>query len=156
MNLNLRPAAISDLLLVFAWSNDPITRQNSFSQKPITIEEHTAWFKRLLENPNRKLYILLSDNKPAGQIRLDFNEDKTSAEISYSIAPDFRGQGLGSKIIKLAIKKVKSDFKNVQYLTAQVKPENTASNKIFSKLGFEEKCIMYEYKLDKTNGGGIE
>ncbi len=159
MTLNLRPAIPADLLLIFSWSNDPLTRQNSFSQKPISIEEHTVWFNRLLENPLRKLYILTVDGVDAGQVRLDFSVDGTRAEISYSIAPEFRGRGFGKKIIELAIGKVRKEYKTVKTLVAEVKPGNTASNRIFARLGFEEKCIVYSMDMNKlvlANGGGYK
>lgn len=157
MTLTLRPATPADLSLVFSWSNDPLTRQNSFSPKPISIEEHTAWFNRLLENPRRKLYILTVDGADAGQVRLDFSEDGTRAEISYSIAPEFRGSGFGKKIIELAIGKVRDEYRTVKTLVAEVKPENEASKWIFAGLGFEEKCIVYSMDLKKlvdSNWGG--
>ena len=69
-----------------------------------------------------------------GSMSSDPQSDALSAEISYSIAPDCRGMGLGSVAINLAQEKAVQS--KIRQLTAQVLPENRASIRIFEKCGF--------------------
>jgi RimJ/RimL family protein N-acetyltransferase len=61
----------------------------------ITPEEHHNWFTKRLQSDNVLLYIFCADGRPAGQGRLDLLG--YTAEISYGLAPEFRGKGLGRK-----------------------------------------------------------
>ena len=47
----LRPVTMQDAELILEWVNDPLDRANSYSSEPITLDEHLAWLKRSLSNP---------------------------------------------------------------------------------------------------------
>lgn len=66
----LREATKDDVDLLFKWMNDPAVRKNSFSSEKITYEEHTSWYRSLLENKNCKQYIYMCGDCPIGQIRI--------------------------------------------------------------------------------------
>ena len=128
-----------DAGFLFRLRNDPVTRENSFHKEEIPWEEHLAWFSRMMEDPDRVQLILMCNEQPAGQLRLDRSKDESghvSAEISYAVSPELRGCGLGFWIIRLAEEKVKEIFPDVQTLTAEVLRENTASERIFTACGF--------------------
>ena len=86
----LRDATQSDMDLLYAWANDPAVRKNSFKSNPIPYEDHIKWFKHIMEDDNVLQFIMMDDEKPVGQIRL--NVDGDEAEIGYSIAAECRGK----------------------------------------------------------------
>lgn len=144
-NLYFRRATSNDVKMIYEWANDDETRKNSFNQSKIEYDTHVKWFTNLLNSSNRILYIFQDDNEPIGQVRLDIYDNK--AEISYTISPSHRGKKYGEKMIKLLPDKVREDFPQITELFAEVKPENTPSNRIFSKEGYTEKCIVYTLNL---------
>lgn len=132
---SLHKASKYDLLDLFDLANDPVVRQNSFSTQAITFEEHTKWFKDLLDNPAVSLYTVRSNtNALVAQIRFNKTDEKTI--ISLSISKDFRGKGLAEKIIKEGCSIYLNKYSNT-LIEAQIKEENTASQKSFKKAGFE-------------------
>ena len=134
----LRNATAEDKDLLFHWANDPVVRSCSFNQEPIPYESHIEWFDRIMKDPSVKQFILMKDYTAVGQVRLSIIDDE--AEIGYSIAPDARGCGYGSSIIRLVTELVKEQFPQICRLVAKVKPENSASIKIF-----ERQCFSVDY-----------
>lgn len=134
----LRRATPEDEEVLLLWKNDPITRENSGDSRLVTPEEHHNWFTKRLQSDNVLLYIFCADGRPAGQGRLDLLG--YTAEISYGLAPEFRGKGLGRKLLTQLIEKAVSDpqASEISVLYGQVKYTNVISKKLFSSLGFKE------------------
>jgi RimJ/RimL family protein N-acetyltransferase len=130
-SLELCLAKFDDAKLFFEWANDKAVRSNSLNVETILWEEHLKWFKNKLQSQS-KIYLLLKDMIPVGQIRFDLI-DKFWI-VDYSIDEKFRGKGLGKIIVELAIKK----FNEGDIIKAIVKYDNVSSLKVFQKLGFEE------------------
>jgi UDP-2,4-diacetamido-2,4,6-trideoxy-beta-L-altropyranose hydrolase len=131
---SLREARAGDAQLYFAWANDPEVRQQSFHADPIAWPEHEAWFGgRLAE-----AVLLLAEDEaglPLGQVR--FERSDGCWAIHYSIAPEFRGVGLGAKMLATAIAELKRRHPGAR-LRGAIKPGNTASLRVFAALGFKE------------------
>jgi UDP-2,4-diacetamido-2,4,6-trideoxy-beta-L-altropyranose hydrolase len=140
-SLRLRKATKADVMLYFAWANDPDVRRNAFNQEAILLESHQSWFLGKLASNNSYLYILESNGIPAGQIRFDCREPSV-AEIDFSVAPEFRGQGLGMMLIQCGVASL-SQVITTRPLLIQgaVKRENIASCKAFLRAGFEEEIV---------------
>lgn len=138
--LILREAKDTDCDILFQWINDEETRKNSFQTKKISYQDHVRWFQGKMQNPACRIFILLRDEKEAGQIRLDGKENVV--EISYNIAAKYRGLGLGSEILKLV-----EAFARGKVLLGRVKKGNIASGRCFEKNGYEkrEKSEWLEY-----------
>lgn len=130
--LELIKASIEDSKLFYEWANEEAVRKNALNSNKIIWEEHFKWFTNRLSS-NSKLFVLLMSNKPVGQIRFDLNNDFW--EIDYSIDKQYRGFGLGRKIIELSLTK----FNLGDKLRAFVKRENISSIKVFEKLSFTQK-----------------
>lgn len=144
INAKLVKAKPSDVDLLFSWANDPLCRQNSFSEKLIEYNEHIRWFDNALKNPDCLIYILHIDDIPCGQIRLTI--DSSEAIISYSIAKEHRGKSYGFTMLSLIEKECESE-KRIKTLSGYVKTENIASRKTFEKSGYSlnksENCCKY-------------
>ena len=134
----LRPATMDDALSVLEWRNDETTRNNSFTKAIISKEDHLNWFKRKIEDGNCLMFILEDDGRAVGNVRLDITDD--IGEISYMIAPDERGKGLGKKALELLrdTKEVSSmvDSQKLRSLVGFVNEGNIASAKCFEDNGY--------------------
>jgi len=120
-----------DALMLFEWANDSTTRENSFSQREISIIEHIIWFNKKITNLETRIYILTDLYKSyIGQIRIDKIDEYF--EIDYSISSSYRGRGFGNKILQL----LQNEIGNVSFL-AKVKTENIPSKKVFINNGFK-------------------
>lgn len=157
--LRVRRATIEDLLLYFNWANDASVRQNAINQEMIHLENHTKWFESRVNSEKSFLYVFEQDEIPVGQVRFDINEDV--AEIDYSVDENFRGKGLGKKILSLGIGRF-NNVKPEKEIIGIVKYDNIPSSKVFEKLGFsinEDKIIGREtyrsYSLKIKTGGVI-
>lgn len=136
MNI-LRPVTENDLLLLYEWANDETTRRMSFRSEPIDLETHTRWFRKKLADNSCYFYILEHDGTPAGTGRLDREHAPgVIYSISYSIAPAFRGLGLGEVLLDLLFSEAKNAIPDAEALTGEVKKENAASIRCFEKAGF--------------------
>lgn len=128
----LKPAETANAKLLFEWANDKNVRQNAFNAEPIIWENHLKWFNKKLKDERSKVFLLYKGVKPLGQIRLDLINKYW--EIDYSIDKEYRGQGLGKKIIQLISSKYSFEFP----LKAYVKQDNIASLRVFRQAHFEE------------------
>lgn len=157
----LRTATEEDMDLLFAWANETDVRKNSFSEKNITYEEHRQWYKKLLNSKDSRQYIYMCDGVEIGQVRIKIVGNE--AEIGYSICFQKRCMGYGKEMIYLLREQIRHDFPEVRKLTAKVKPDNVASQKVFLDMGYVEKYQCYELEMDKAedkpelseNRGGI-
>lgn len=138
-SVNLRKVNDKDALLLFDWANDPDVRKNALNSNEIELENHKNWFSKKINDPNNtEIYILEKDGRPLGQVR--FDKIDGIWEIDYSIDKQYRGLGLGGRIIELGIEELKKDVKAI------VKIENLSSCKVFENLGF---------KNENTSDGNI-
>lgn len=133
MSAALRKAEMSDALMVLDWRNDPVTRENSFSADPISPDTHLKWFERKLSDEDCGLFVLTEGDENIGFIRVDITGKE--GEISYMIAPGYRGRGYGRMIIKLVEDKVPE---RVEILKAYTLTGNVISGKCFAANGYSE------------------
>jgi len=129
--MRFRKAAKEDSDNLFNWRNDPETRANSLNTAEVLREEHEAWLSRTLKNPNRILFIAEEKGEAVGTMRADRLEDEDGYELSWTVAPEHRGKGIGKKMLFQAIKEVDSSV-----LKAKIKKENLASIKMAEAAGF--------------------
>lgn len=144
MELTLRPAEPEDMDLLYRWANDPVTRRNGFHTEQIPYEEHRAWFVNVMRDASTLIYICLEGHKPVGQIRLRIEAGE--ALISYSVDPENRGRGVGTRLLGLAEERLKGKYPKVRLLVGEVKYDNTASLRAFEKNGYnredKERCVV--------------
>ncbi len=148
MSLSVRHAELRDEAMLLEWANNRATRENAFHPKSITPQEHRAWFRARLRQPDCcALYVVETiSGIPLGQVRFDRSSDEW--EISYSVAPLFRGRGIGRSMLEEAIRHLRKCHGNVS-LFGQVKLANSASRRIFESLSFSTRVsgpdrIIYE------------
>jgi UDP-2,4-diacetamido-2,4,6-trideoxy-beta-L-altropyranose hydrolase len=150
MKIETRLAELSDSPLYFSWANDPDVRANSFNQNPILLADHENWFHKMLQSKDHILLLFSIEANHFGQLRFALSND--DALINYSIAKEFRGKGLSTKMIQHSITYLKHHFPQIKNITAKVKPENIASRKAFESCNFRvhtisEQEITFNYPL---------
>jgi UDP-2,4-diacetamido-2,4,6-trideoxy-beta-L-altropyranose hydrolase len=133
-SLKLREIIPEDLHLLFDWANDPEVRRHSFNPDPIPLQDHTRWFHTKLDNPDAILYLAEADGKPAAHIRFDIHG--STATISYLIAADYRGKGLGHAVLLKGIQQLLQARPDVLSVEGLVQQDHKASVRSFEKAGF--------------------
>ena len=133
MEINMRKATMEDALDILKWRNDEKSREGSFNKEKINIPQHLEWYKKKMSDENCVMLILMDGEEKAGHIRLDIQGD--TAEISYMIAPDKRGKGLGKEILRLMEQSAPSD---VKVLVGFTLPGNDGSRKCFKDNDYTE------------------
>ncbi|MCI5059435.1 MAG: UDP-2,4-diacetamido-2,4,6-trideoxy-beta-L-altropyranose hydrolase [Alphaproteobacteria bacterium] len=143
-DIRLRPARLEDAQLLLDWRNDPATRQASLNTDIIAYEDHVKWFKGVLEDQNRHLYIATHDNHDVGTIRADLTPETGAYNLSWSVAPEHQGKGVGKKMLSRLMEELEGPF------TATIRKDNTASIRIAETTGMmlekEAQEILYYCK----------
>ena len=134
--LDFRLARHEDSELIWQWANDPTVREVSFSSATIPWEDHVAWFRSMLVDPNCHFWLAFNKNgKAIGQVR--FNTNQQEATISVGLDRLHRGRDLGALLIWSASQKLFHELP-VVLIHAYIKPDNLASVRAFQKAGFEK------------------
>lgn len=128
--LNLRPATIGDAAPLLAWRNDALTRESSRDPREIGPSEHRQWLTSALRDPDRSILIAELDGVPMGTVRA---EPKVGArELSWNVAPEFRGMGLGAIMLRSALEVIPLPVRAV------VRESNAASLRIAAAAGLKQ------------------
>lgn len=136
INMSIRNATQEDEKLLFYWSNDKVTRSQSFCQNIITVNEHSAWFKKKLLAPDVFIFIAEAENKfPLGMVRLDLDIKQKEALISISIDTSMRGKGIAAIFLEQVIHNFSIMKPGVKFV-AEVVNSNIQSQRLFKKLNF--------------------
>jgi RimJ/RimL family protein N-acetyltransferase len=159
--LRLRLAVADDRELLFRWANDPVVRENSFHARTIDWEEHCAWFSAKIQDPACLMFIALLDGgEPMGLVRFDMQGH--SAVVSVSIAAEFRGRGLGGRLIRKACEAFFA-ARPIARVNAYIKKDNVASQKVFARAGFSREpdvpyqgdtAVMMSLSREKISSAG--
>ena len=145
--LTFRRADMTDCSLYWYWANDHEVRQNAFQSESISWEKHQLWFASRMADPGSVLLVFESRHGPVGQVRLE--GDANQKVISYSISRQYRGNGLGTKMIAEVIASLPPFSRS---FLAEVKKDNKASVCIFEKLGFQKKKLLEKDAFSFTFG----
>ncbi len=157
MNLKIRKAKLDDIDILFEWANDEYTRNNSFNTELIKWSNHKKWYYQKFNNPNSFIFIICSmENKPIGVVRIE--KKINESVIGITLSSEFRGKGLGSKIIMLGCKEFWKT--NGNDITAYIKKTNIASIRSFEKAAFQfdryskidgNECLILKANKDEFN-----
>jgi RimJ/RimL family protein N-acetyltransferase len=133
---DIRLATLADLALLHEWVNaDDSLKWKKDTKHIISKEEHAEWFQSRLADPVTQIWIILDDDAPSGQVRLEKKGDLVYVDI-YVVA-GVRGTGLAGFALNESINRYAKLFGS-QKFCAIVNPENEMSEKLFVKNGFQK------------------
>lgn len=133
-HLEFRPVSEADFRRLWQWSNDELTRTNSFDTSAIAWGKHLTWCRSKLADPACNFWIISTEVfGDMGCIR--FDRQNGEVVVSVVLSPQARGKGYGAKIIKRACATIFED-KDIDKVYALIKPTNQASIKSFERAGF--------------------
>lgn len=138
---------MADCTFLLNLRNDETSRQMSSNTKVIDKSEHLAWLESKLSDACCEIYIYELAGNQVGMGRIDASQACSEKILSWAIHRKFRGQGLGFSLVANLVSKIPKGN-----LIAFIKPENMASSKIASKLGFVQISttdVLLKFKLEK-------
>ena len=149
-SLHLLKVTPKDEKLLFTWANEKLVRKWSFHNLPISRLDHNNWFRKNLKNKKLHMWKLKFNSSFCGLIRIE--NVRKNFKLSYQISSNFRGRGLGAKMINIAIRKLRKKIpKAVIY--ANSFSQNISSHKTLINSGFkvrEKKGKVINY-INKNN-----
>lgn len=143
----LKEAIMDDAQMLLEWRNDAQTKLASHNKDDVTEGEHITWISKIINDPNRKLYIAwfkvsVDSVMAVGTCRADYDEHEDIYELSWTVAPEARGRGTGKRMVAILANNL-SD-KNIR---AEIQSENIGSIKIAEYAGM---------KLQDIDGDNVE
>jgi len=134
MKIEMRTAAIRDMLPVLELSNDPDVRTVSFSTGRIKPDVHERWYREKLADEDCVFLVFYDGETLAGQIRFQISGGEGTNSISAG--REYRGRGFGRTMLEQALAYLQKKRPDVGIVKAMVKTENTASMRFFGNFGF--------------------
>jgi len=137
--MTIRLARIEDLLAINNIYNRAVEEKFCTAHlSPVSLEEREQWFS--FHHPDRyPVFVSLEEKGISGWLSLGpYRADREAlahvAEVSYYVAKEYRGRGIGSDLLGYAIKAA-PEFR-ISVLVAILLSENPASIALLEKLGF--------------------
>ena len=153
-SISLRTAGLEDSETLRGWRNDALTMSMSKNDLNVTRTNHDLWMGSVIADPYRHLLVAERDRNAVGTVRFDVKDGV--AELSLTVAPTMRNQGLGNLILSLALEWAWEQL-TVGLIAAEVKRTNRPSIKIFERCGFSlagnQDPLLYQLRRDKAMQG---
>lgn len=139
-DITFKIATIEDLPIIVDIYNSTIpSRMVTADTKPVTIDDRLNWFYEH-NSEKRPLWIVICEDKICGWVSLQSFYGRpaynATAEISIYLHEDFRGKGLGKKILNKVIAECPKF--EIDTLLSFIFAHNEPSIRLFSSLGFEK------------------
>jgi len=148
--ITLRPFKMSDVDDFFLWAGDDEVTRNLRWKTCGSKEEALAFIRDVcIPHPWRRSICL--DDCSIGFVSVYpwSGEEAHKADIGYAIGTSYWGQGIATKVLKIAVPQVFKDFPNLLRLQAFVDVENKASQRVLEKVGFMKEGVLRKYTCIK-------
>jgi RimJ/RimL family protein N-acetyltransferase len=134
----LREVSRGDAYVLWVWANDPLTRQAALDTHTIAWEEHRAWLAQRIGSSTARIWLAVDEtDRLLGCIRFETTDDWETAKLSYTVAPDVRGRGVGRRIVETGTGRIQIEHRRVR-IVADVRTANIPSIRIFRALAWDE------------------
>lgn len=130
----IRPARVSDARFLFDLRREPSVTSASIQRGGFSYRSHVAWLEKRLKQRDSRLFLVMYQGQPVGQVRID-----ADLTVSISLISAVRGLGLSKRALQLGIgSTVKARMLKRGKYKALIRPENTASVRLFKSVGFKK------------------
>jgi [ribosomal protein S5]-alanine N-acetyltransferase len=152
--LTVRPVAPSDLLDLMAVNGDLHVTQFLPYRAWTGLGDAAVWLERMDRQAKsgsaRQLVIEFNASTKAIGTILLFRHDEESArvELGYALARSYWRQGIASEALRPVLGRAFSSMA-IRRVEAEVRPENSASNALLSKLGFACEGLLRERWVER-------
>ena len=114
---------------------------------PQTYYDANQIVENVASSNKNKLKILKSNGNLQGYAYYELDLDENTAHLEYiAIAPEFRGLGLGTALLKEVLTDIFS-YDEVQQITLTVNNTNDQANYVYFKAGFQKKDLLWSFIL---------
>ena len=121
---------------ILPWRNDPLVYVWSRTDRPISLNEHRAWFEaRKQKLADEPIFSYRENNLFVGMARIDKVAEDTF-EVSLLVNPNQRSSGYGKQILADVCKYFLLNKSSDSKLVAVIHQENLISQSLFAGLGF--------------------
>jgi UDP-4-amino-4,6-dideoxy-N-acetyl-beta-L-altrosamine N-acetyltransferase len=144
----VRPMSSADLESVLKWRNHPKVRKHMYTKHEITLDEHTRWFERSINDPSRHLLIYEREGLPLGFSSLQEVHNGHTAIWGFYLSPDApRGNGhlLGELTLTFAFSHL-----GLHKVCSEVLAHNVKSLSFHQSLGFRREGLLIEHHHDES------
>ncbi len=133
--IRVRSARAEDGVSLYRWQQDPEIRRWSLSSGPSNFADHQSWFDRKLNDQNCCIFIgEIETGTEFGLVRFDLVADY--AVVGILLDAQFRGCRLAAVLLAAALERFAEKHCD-RDTVAIIKPDNVASQRAFSSVGFE-------------------
>lgn len=143
----LKPLMAADLPRLFDWINDREQVLFNAAYRPISEENHRAWFEAVQDRPDIVIFgiHLIGRDQMIGSCQLrGIDPVHRTAELQIRVGEvDERGRGYGTEAIRLLLDFAFRDL-NLHRVHLQVFATNMAAIRAYEKVGFHSEGVMRE------------
>ncbi|PKR85288.1 GNAT family N-acetyltransferase [Heyndrickxia camelliae] len=139
-NITFKNASIDDLPMIVDIYNSTVSSRNvTADTEPVSINDRIAWFKE--HNPEKRpLWVVEYEGEIGGWVSLQSFYGRPAyngtAEVSIYLHQNFRGKGLGKKILNKVLEECPKF--QIDTLLGFIFAHNEPSIRLFSSFGFEK------------------
>ncbi|MCP5464804.1 MAG: UDP-2,4-diacetamido-2,4,6-trideoxy-beta-L-altropyranose hydrolase [Deltaproteobacteria bacterium] len=138
-------AKADDSKMIWQWRNSPEVRKTALDQSEIPWDNHKEWFKKVLQDPNRKLLVAYAENQKIGVVRFDLQGNE--AEISIFLDPDQIGRSWGVAVLNGARFWLQDCCAKIQKIKAVIREDNPRSQIVFERAGYAKQEHAFERQV---------
>lgn len=129
MKITYRDVRMDDEEWLLYLKNLPEIRCTSiWTRQPLSAGRHHKWLTQTLANPYRFFKVVLVNEQRAGTLRLQYGD------IAIHLLPIFQRQGIGSRILRYALRK--------GGWHCAIRCDNVASTRLFTRFGFVRRRVI--------------
>ncbi len=151
LNVQYRLAAREDVpVIVRLLAEDDLGAQRERFENPLPESYYTA-FEAIDADPNNELIVALANGEIIGTLQLMFlphlsHQGGSRAQVSsVRVAKQYRGQGIGTDMMKWALKRARERGCHLMQLTSH--KSRTDAHRFYEKLGFSKSNVGMKIKL---------
>lgn len=146
MRNRLRDVTWQDKEMILEWRNLPEVAKYMYTDHVILQDEHTEWFDRIMQDPSRRYWIIVSGGQDVGLANI-YSIDRQNRRCYwafYVANTSVRGRGVGS-FVEYSILHYVFDVLHLNKLCCEVLAFNEAVLAMHKRYGFREEGLEREH-----------